>query len=110
MRKLFESRDSVLVGQYQSMLESDGIRTFVKNLNQSSLMGEIPFAEVYPELWVLDDEQEAEALRLLESYQHSTTANTADWTCANCGETVPKELGQCWKCDTPQEPLAAEED
>ncbi|MBA2430601.1 MAG: DUF2007 domain-containing protein [Chthoniobacterales bacterium] len=104
MRKIFESGDSVLVGQYQSMLESDGIRTFVKNLNQSSLMGEIPFAEVYPELWVLEDGDVAEALRLLESYRHSISGNTADWTCGNCGEVVPKELGQCWKCDTPQEP------
>jgi hypothetical protein len=80
------------------MLESDGIRTFVKNLHQSSLIGEVPFAEVFPELWVLDDEQFEEAQRLLDSYRNSEPANVADWTCAACGEEVPKELGQCWNC------------
>lgn len=33
MRKIFESSDSMRVRHYQSRLESDGIQTFVKNLN-----------------------------------------------------------------------------
>ncbi|CAN5511859.1 hypothetical protein BH20VER1_BH20VER1_03450 [soil metagenome] len=103
MRKIFESSDSVRVGQYQSMLESDGIRTFVKNLNQSSLMGEVPFAEVYPELWIVEEGDFEEAQRLLASYTSAGSGRVADWICPRCGEEVPKELGQCWKCDTPHE-------
>ena len=102
MRKVFESSDSTRVGHYQSLLESDGIETFVKNLNQSSLMGEIPFAEVYPELWIVNDADHEQALSLLESYQRSVSANAEDWICSKCGEQVPKELSQCWNCDTPK--------
>jgi len=104
MRKIFESSDSMRVGHYQSMLESDGIQTFVKNLNQSSLMGEIPFAEVFPELWIVNDSDHEQALRLLDSYEHSASGNAADWICPKCGEEVPKELSQCWSCDSAQLP------
>jgi rubrerythrin len=102
MRKIFESSDSMRVGHYQSMLESDGIQTFVKNLNQSSLMGEIPFAEVYPELWIVNDDDHEQALRLLQSYEQPAAGNAEDWICPKCGEQVPKELNQCWSCDRPQ--------
>jgi hypothetical protein len=106
MRKLIESGDSVKIGQLASMLESDGIRTFVKNLNQSSLMGEVPFAEVFPELWIVDDAQWAEAQQLLASYQTAAPVSGSDWICPACGEEVPKEFGQCWNCNTAAAPAA----
>lgn len=100
MLKIYDSIDSVRVGQFHAMLESDGIESFVKNLNQSSLMGEVPFAEVYPELWIMHDADCDQALRLIDIYKNAAPQHAADWICAKCGSEVPKEIGECWNCGT----------
>ena len=41
----------------KSVLESKGISCFIKNEMSSLLAGKIPFQEVMPELWIIDDEQ-----------------------------------------------------
>lgn len=104
MRKILENVDSVRIGQLQAMLESDGIESFVKNLNQSSLMGEIPFAEVYPELWIMNDGDHEKALRLIDIYKNAAPQQAADWICPSCKSEVPKEIGECWNCGTAPEP------
>ena len=86
------------VGHYQSILESSGIPTLVKNLATSSFMGDVPFAEVFPELWVVNEEDYDEAMRLLQEHTEALPAGTQDWVCARCGEEVPKEFSQCWNC------------
>ena len=55
MIKVFEDFDITLVGHYQSVLESNDIATFMKNQFGTSGAGELPFVEVVPQLWVLND-------------------------------------------------------
>jgi Putative prokaryotic signal transducing protein len=51
----------------RSVLESHGIQCVIKNEFLSPLAGGIPAPEVWPELWVLDDERAEEAIRLLKT-------------------------------------------
>ena len=48
MKDLFREFDFTKVGFYQSVLESQGIETFVKNRDVSGLAGE---ASIMPDLW-----------------------------------------------------------
>ena len=48
MKELFREFDFTKVGYYQSILESQGLETFVKNRDASSLVGE---ASIMPDLW-----------------------------------------------------------
>jgi hypothetical protein len=100
MKRIFDSFDFPQVGHYQSILEAAGIRTLVKNLGVSNAHGAIPMTEVYPELWVVDDEDFDEAMELLESFhgKESEEQDLADWVCGTCGEQVPGSLGECWNC------------
>jgi hypothetical protein len=53
VKKVFENFDFSLVGQMQSLLESHGIETFLRN-QYGSLMGELPFVDrklVVPRMW-----------------------------------------------------------
>ena len=100
MKKIFEHMEYARVGHYEAILESEGIPTLVKNLGASVGTGEIPFTEIFPELWVVNDEDYDRALHLLESYQPPDTAGVTDWTCPECGEFVEKEFGECWNCST----------
>jgi hypothetical protein len=100
MKKIYEHIEYARVGHYQAILESEGIDTVVKNLEAQVGAGEIPFTEVFPELWVSNDADYDRAMELLEAYQPPDTSTLTDWTCAKCGEAVDKEFGECWNCGT----------
>jgi hypothetical protein len=106
MRKLFDSIDFAKVGHYQSILDGHGIETHLKNQALSSIMGEVPFAEVFPELWVVNDGDYDEAMRLLREHRELAPSRAEDWVCPKCGEQVPKEFGSCWNCETDKPVIA----
>jgi rubrerythrin len=100
MRKIYEHYEYPRVGHFQSILEEAGIPTLIKNLDASSGAGEIPFTEVFPELWVVEDTDYDRALALLETHQPPDPTHLGDWVCPQCGEAVEKEFGECWNCGT----------
>ena len=97
MRKIYENLDFTIVGHFQSILEENGIGTLVKNLGSSSVMGEVPFTHAYPELWIADDADFAEALKILEPYYRAMKETRPEWEC-ECGETIAGSYGACWNC------------
>ncbi len=99
MIKVFENFDFSRVGQMQSLLESYGIKTFLKNQYSSSVMGEVPFVEVVPQLYVLEERDLARAKQVL---QLDLPADEPDenWVCAACGIDVEGTFDRCWKCGT----------
>jgi hypothetical protein len=95
--KVFENFDFSRVGQMQSLLEAHGIATFIRNQYGSSVMGEVPFVEVVPQLFVLRDEDYDRALELLR-LDLPADDSRGDWVCPECGVDVDAPLGRCWKC------------
>jgi Putative prokaryotic signal transducing protein len=66
MKKLCSSADSAEIGLLRNRLESAGIECEIRNECTSSVM---PLAPFEPELWILQDEQFAEATELLAAWQ-----------------------------------------
>ena len=97
MLKVFENFDFSRVGQLQSLLESHGIPTFIKNQFTSSVMGEVPFVEVCPQLFILNDSDLVRAQVLLETGDIQSEP-AADWVCATCGAEVEGQFSACWRC------------
>lgn len=79
-------------------LEQAGIRCMIKNQRSSSLAGEIPFTEVFPELWVIQGEDAYRARQVLDEELISQPSNSDSWTCAGCGEHHESQFSECWKC------------
>lgn len=98
MQKLFVSSMLVEVESLKEMLEQEGIVCTVKNQQGSSLAGEVPFAEVFPELWVVNNDDFLQAQEILESWHQGQPAEVTDWTCSNCGERHEKDFTSCWNC------------
>jgi len=96
MIKVYESFNISQVGQAESLLNSEGIETYIRNEFASSVMGEVPFVEVCPQLFILNAEEEMRAKELLASFENQTTQ--PDWQCAQCGSEVDGPFGQCWSC------------
>ena len=101
MIKVFEDFDITLVGHYQSVLESQGIATFMKNQFGTSGAGELPFVEVIPQLWVLNDADAGRAGTLIKELHDSTGREQMQaWECPVCGTPLEAAFTQCWKCST----------
>ena len=103
MKKVYEHPDFPMVGHLQSILESEGIRTDVRNEGGSSLAGEVPFTQVFPELWVVETKDIERAKGIIANYQAPESAASADlkdWICSNCKKTVDGGYAECWNCGT----------
>ena len=97
MIKVYENFDFSRVGQMQSLLEAHGIETFIKNQYGSSVMGEVPFVEVVPQLFILKKGELARAKEILQLDLPSDEP-LDDWVCPECGVDVEGNFGSCWKC------------
>ena len=66
MKKVYTGTNLVDCSFRRTILESHGIQCLIKNELLSPLAGGVPEPEVWPELWILDDERFDEAVKLLE--------------------------------------------
>lgn len=97
MKMLCSHIDYARIGHFQSVLEAHGFEVFVKNLGASIGMGEIPYTEVWPELWLYDDSRYDEAVALIADLQ-KPRADAAPWACPSCGTRVEDGFEECWNC------------
>lgn len=102
MQKVFEHPAYHEVGLRESVLNSNGIESIIKNQKVSSLIGEIPFASAYPELWIIDDAQYDEATSLMRDFCQGSVQDSTlnDWTWPKCSQSIPGTFHSCWKCDS----------
>ena len=99
MIKVFEDFDITRVGHYQSVLESNDIATFMKNQFGTSGAGELPFIEVIPQLWVLNEADADRAKALIrELYNPESREPPQEWICPGCGTPQEPAFTHCWKC------------
>lgn len=80
---------------FKNLLEREGIACLLRNEELFAAMGEIPFLEIRPELWVIDDEVYPRAKLIVEGLLREEELGS--WTCA-CGEVLEGQFGACWKC------------
>jgi len=103
MIKVFENFELAIVGQVQSLLEAHGIETYLKNQYASGALGELPFVEICPQLYVLRERDVADANRLIRSLSLDNGETTGEaWVCAECGAEVDAGFDTCWKCSRPR--------
>jgi hypothetical protein len=98
MKKVFVSQNLVEIEMLKERLERAGIPCTIKNQRSSSLAGEVPFTEVFPELWVVRDVDNDQALELIEEPSAFDIPSQNGWACAACGERHDGQFGTCWKC------------
>jgi hypothetical protein len=100
MKKLhiFGHRERAYASLLRERLEGEGIACLLRNDELSTALGEIPFVDCYPELWVVDSEIYPRARLLLDKWLAEGAQNWPEWSCPGCGETVEGQFQSCWKC------------
>jgi len=99
MQRIFSSPSLIEVTQLKDTLEGARIACFIRNEVSSGLVGEIPLTECTPELWIQDDNDLSEAMRIKSDWQSfSPKAAGNHWVCPGCGETSEPQFDSCWNC------------
>ncbi len=97
MKKVTSADTVVMINHYKNILEAEGIRCQIRNEHLNQIYGEMPFTEVWPELWVVNDLDHDRAKQLLDE---ATTVGSPQtpWRCSQCGEDNEGQFGACWNC------------
>ena len=89
-----------MVHHYRNLLEAEGIPTSIRNEHLGSIMGDMPFTDTWPQLWVVNDLDYDRAMQLINGDAQAESP-TASWRCKNCGEENEGQYAACWSCSTP---------
>lgn len=96
MRRVYSSALLADVKHFKNVLEQAGIDAVIRNEQLAGGLGEIPFLECEPELWVADDEAARAAAAIAAASEPVDDALA--WRCARCGEVNGPQFGACWRC------------
>ncbi|MET0594962.1 MAG: DUF2007 domain-containing protein [Polyangiaceae bacterium] len=100
MRRVYFAPNSTDAYVAQTYLEANGIQSVVVNEHRSSDSNGTSV------VFVVNDEDEAEALQLIED-RKLPPPDYPPWQCKNCREENEGAFGICWKCGGPAPPLPA---
>ncbi len=97
MRKVHTAESVVEIAHLRNLLEAEGIACLVRNDRLGGVVGEIPFVECWPELWVVETGHYLKARALVEEALRAP-AHATDWHCPRCGEAIEAQFAICWNC------------
>ena len=103
MKKLTSASSLITINHYKNLLESEGIRAEIRNEHLGSILGEMPFTEVWPELWVHNDLDYDRAKQLIDAAIVDESPK-APWYCRRCGEQNEGQFAACWNCGSGSDP------
>ena len=81
----------------QQMLEAVGIRCHTFNEHAAGGLGELAATAVWPEVWIVREQQCSLARSIIEEYERAPEKNI---DCEQCGESNPATFEICWRCST----------
>jgi hypothetical protein len=102
LKKVTSTDSLVTINHFKNLLESEGIAAFLRNEYLGSIVGEMPFQEVWPQLWVKNDLDYDRALQLIDSDKLAGESPSVPWRCVHCGTENEGQFAACWQCSKAQ--------
>ncbi len=99
MKRVFSGSTLHDTAHLKNLLEQAGIGCFIKNHHLGGALGDLPFLDCSPELWVLDDIDVRRAEAVLREAARPI-ARSAPWRCESCGEENEAQFAVCFRCGT----------
>jgi len=98
MKKLISQSSLIELAPYEFALNVADIKFSRKNEFISGAIGDLPFTEVWPELWLINDEQFEQADKICQRITLEVNNNDIDWSCVQCKEINANSFEFCWSC------------
>lgn len=99
MKKIYRCGNSLELQTFKEGLKRNDIAFLVKNEYIAGAIGELPFTEAWPELWVIDDALFDKAKSVCMQLEKELLTPQPDWGCQNCGEQNDSSFEFCWQCE-----------
>ncbi|MEJ2508002.1 MAG: DUF2007 domain-containing protein [Gammaproteobacteria bacterium] len=97
MLRLYQAADLQEAHLLLHQLSAEGIEARLFNQYAQGGLGDIPFPNAYPEIWLLDERDLARARMVIYSFERRPEVE-GQITCPNCGEDNPANFETCWHC------------
>ncbi|MBI79111.1 MAG: DUF2007 domain-containing protein [Pseudomonadota bacterium] len=102
MIKLHTSESIFYIKHLENILNLNGIDCLIKNEYLSGGLGEIPFIECLPELWLIDESKLEYSKKIILENNMINKVNS-EWLCEICNENNDPQFLICWSCETTKE-------
>jgi hypothetical protein len=96
MKKVFTCENRMILFNMKNLLEGEGIEIIVVNEFAGGGIGDLPAFDTWPELWVRDEVQAAQAQSILHDVANADEGEP--WFCRGCRETNDATMRICWNC------------
>jgi hypothetical protein len=100
MQRLYSAANLPEAHLVRGLLAAAGIEARVFNEYASGALGELPFAEVAPSVWIEEERDLTRARQIITTYEHAAAAPGIT-RCGACGEENPHDFAFCWQCQRP---------
>jgi len=80
------------------LLEQNNVQAIILNQYTQGAMGELPFTQAYPEIWV-DEKLTNQASKLIKKFEQLPLSENTVY-CEKCHEVNPENFETCWACGT----------
>lgn len=102
MQRLYQAHDRIEAQFVRDHLASHRIESVVLGDFLAGAAGELPL-DIYPTVWVLEDEDLPRAQELLRRFLGDAPPDEGlPWRCPCCGEAVEATFEICWNCGAPR--------
>ncbi|MDF1759761.1 MAG: DUF2007 domain-containing protein [Coxiellaceae bacterium] len=102
MKKIYQTENRVTLNVLKDTLESSGIACLIKN-EYPPAAGEITPIVAWPEIWIMNNDDEAKANEIIAAIPSNESVPTGYWLCSKCNEKVENNFNICWNCQTSQD-------
>ncbi len=87
-----------MVWGVKNTLQLAGYACHIRNEYAAGGAGDIAPIETWPEVWLDNDAQFADAKHYLEKNILQKNVTEPDWICSSCGESNGAAFDFCWNC------------
>lgn len=98
MKKVTSADSLLTINHYKNLLVSEGIPAFLRNEHLGSIIGEMPFQEAWPQLWVENDLDYDRAVQLIDAANVINESPQTPWRCKSCKTENEGQFAACWQC------------
>ena len=97
MKKVYRAANLPDAHLVRGLLAHAGIEAHVLNENAQGGLGQLPFTEAWPEVWVSEERDLPRAREVVQAFERAPAAGVA-LRCQACGEENPSTFQLCWNC------------
>lgn len=99
MQRLYSAANLPEAHLVRGLLAADGIEARVFNEYAGGALGELPFNETAPSVWI-EARDLPRARQVIATYENAVAAPGVT-RCGACGEESPRDFSICWQCQRP---------